>query len=155
PILVTEARATAALQGAPRLGGVCRFSRLNVTGGPVVEQASPEHVVLGFAERGRLSLRLAGTDEDFQCQFIVKRRARGILRGRFSRGEHLAPWPVHPVPRNPNARCAAVVSDGNPPKVWGERLFRPEETADVHGVMNRGVEIGVAADARRNRVLGL
>ncbi len=72
------------------------------------------------------------------------RRPRGILRGLSAR-------PPHRRAAHHNRRSAPVIAHRQPLVIRQQRIVRPQHLADVGGVVNRCVEIGVIADLARQQ----
>ena len=112
-------------------------------------------MLLGLRDGHRVAQRIAFTHEDAQLQLNVEPLARAH-HGHFGAGGHGLPLgAMKRLARHTNAGCAAVVANRHPFVVGQQRVVGAELLADVGGVVHRGVEVGVVANAGGHVVLGL
>ena len=131
------------------------FPGLDIARRPVVEQAQTKHVVFRLGDVDRLAQLVAGADENAQLQFDIHARA-GLDGGHGGvRRLGLADRALEGLARDDDAGCTAVVADRNPLVVGQQRVVWAELLADVGGVVDGGVEIGVIANAGGHAVLRL
>ena len=92
----------------------------------------------GFAER------IACADVCADFQFIIEHRAEGgcLASDRFG----LSVGATDVGSAEHQRRGAAVIGDGHPFVVGQERIVGAEELADVRGVVDGGVEVGVVVN---------
>jgi hypothetical protein len=119
---------------------------LEVAGGPVVEQAVAGDVVFGSVDRNGAAKVVAGAypDAEFELEVEIAGWAKG--RSGFGGELALAAGTVDLFAGGSDGRAAAVVADGYPLVVGQQGLIGAEEFADVGGVVDSGVEVGVVAD---------
>ncbi len=117
--------------------------------------AMAEHMLLGLRDGHGMAQRIAFTHEDAQLQLNVEPLVRAH-HGHFGAGGHGLPLgAMKRLARHTNTGCAAVVANRHPFVVGQQRVVGAELLADVGGVVHRGVEVGVVADAAGQAVFGL
>ncbi len=126
------------------------FPGLYIAGRPVVDQADAEDVILGGLDGDRLSQRVARPDEEADFEFVIQRARRAERRGL-----RLSVRPSNRRAAHDDRRRPPVIADGNVLIVRQQRIVRTEELADIGGVENRGVEIGIVANRDRQKHLGI
>ncbi|MCY1336769.1 hypothetical protein D9M69_225820 [compost metagenome] len=132
-------------EGAERLV----FPGLHVAGGPVVEQAVAGDVLLGVGDGDGLAHLVALADPDAQFQLVVQALAGAEARGFLARRQGLAQRAAHRGAGDADGGGTAVVADGHVLVVGQQGIVRAEQAADVVGVVDAHIEVGVVADMRR------
>src|SRR3954451_25420213 len=99
-----------------------------------------------LADRNRRAQIIASADPQPKLQLVVEPAGGPVLR-RIRIGRLALPVRAdHRLPRGADRTCATVIADRHIFVVWKQRIVRPELLADVGGVMNADVEVGVVAD---------
>ncbi len=118
---------------------------LQVARRPVVEQAEARHMAARLANRNRLAAGVAPADPDTQLQLVVEPLARTEARLAGTRRQGLAIGAPHRCAGHIDGRSATVIADGDVLVVRQQRIVRAEQLADVVGVMDADIEVGVVA----------
>lgn len=125
------------------------FPGLDVARRPVVEQAEAGDVLGGAGNRDGFAEGVALADPDAQLQFVVQARAGAEHRLAGAGRQGLAVGPAHFAAGDAHGRGAAVVADGHVLVVGQQWVVRAEQLADVLGMADADVEVGVVADPGR------
>ena len=127
--------------------------RLDVARRPVVQQAESEDPRRRLGGGHRRAERVAAAEKDAEFEFVVERpRHARIPAPMQPGGADLAARAPHRRSRHDDRRGAAVISDRHPLVVGQQRIVGPEHRADVGGVIDRRVEVGVIVDLKRHQV---
>ncbi len=120
---------------------------LNISRGPVVEQAVPGDGVLGLFDRNRTPKLVAGADPDAQLQFEIEslRWPEGwrSFVGKFA----LPAGTTYRLARDTDGRASPVVANRNPFVVGQQGIVWTEQLAHVFCVHDSRIKVGVVADA--------
>src|SRR5690606_6836325 len=98
-----------------------------------------------LADRNRLAAGVALADPDAQLQLIVEPLARTEARLAGTRRQGLTIGAPHRCAGHIDGRSAAVIADWDVLVVRQQRIVRAEQLADVVGVMDADIEVGVIA----------
>jgi hypothetical protein len=106
-------------------------------------------VVFGFVNGDTHALQIAPADDGAELKLVVEPLARAERRLRLVRTFGLAGGPAERNSARYQSGRAAVIADGHPFVIWQQRVVRPEQLADIRGVVNADVEVGVIANLAR------
>jgi hypothetical protein len=131
-----------------------RFPTLDVSGGPIVQKAEAKRMIIGLGHSDRLAQGVARADIDAQLQLVVQALRRTVQRRRRPLRQPQAARAADALAGEANAGDAAVIGDGHPAEIRGQRIVGAVEPADVQRVVHGGVEVRVVADVYREGVRG-
>ena len=94
-------------------------------------------------------------DENTELELVVDALGWRERRRLRARRKKLPERTMELQSGNAYRRSTAVIADRDPFVVWQQRIVRTHQLADARRVMYRCVEIGVVADVRGQRVLGV
>ena len=124
------------------------FPRLHVPRRPIVEQTDPCQMVARVAYRNRTAQIVGPGNPGPQLQLEIQPFARAEA-GRVRIGRLALPMgPPHRYARWPDGGSPAMITDRDMLVVRQQGIVRPEQLADIIGVMNTRVKIGIITDAR-------
>jgi hypothetical protein len=123
---------------------------LNVTSGPVVEQAQTKDVIRRFGDRNRGSKRIGLPNIEGQLEFVVEGSGGAEAGAEFVAWRTgLAMGALDGDPAGKDRRGPSVVTDGDVFVVGQKRLVGTKDATYASGVVNGGVEVSVVGDMDR------
>src|SRR5438552_2162029 len=129
--------------------------RLDVTRRPVVDETNSEEMLFGILEWHRLPQFRPTTNVKANFGFVIEHLCRPEGWCGRTAGHALPFWPRDISAADNNRRRASVIRDGDVLVVREKRIIRTKDLADIRGVIDRRIEVGVVADLRRYKHLGL
>ncbi len=125
------------------------FPGLQIARGPIVEDADPGDVPVRIGDVDRIAELIALADPDRHFELVIE-PLRRTDRGRIGIGRLGLPLgPGHFAARYAHRAGAAVIADRHVFVVRQQRIVGAEQLADIGGVIDAGVEIGVIANVER------
>ena len=121
--------------------------RLDIAGGPIVDETDPEEVILGFIDRNRLTSLVSSPHEKADFRFVVEHLG-GSKHGSVGApagGRCLPAGSLHLGATNDDRRGAPMVCDRHVLVVGKQRGIWAKQLTDIGGVIDRSVEIGIVA----------
>ena len=122
------------------------FPRLDVAGGPVVDETEAEDLFLRLADRNRRSKLIPVPDKEADLHLVIEILARDKNRRSFRVAAILPVRPLDVRAADHNARSPPVITDRHILIIRQQRSIRPKHRSYIRSVIDRAVEVGVVAD---------